>query len=86
MKNKLNKKILILSVIAIILFVSLVFTVVQNFGLKNEVEELEKTMNDVSMNTLNDFNLFLIDKVEKCEAVTLMVNDKSVTVNNIHCE
>ena len=79
-KNKFNKNILILLIV--ILSVILIFLAIQNLNLKNEVASLNKDVKGA----IDNFNLFLIDKVGKCEAVTLMVEDKSATVNNIHCE
>ena len=86
MKNKSNKNILILSTIAIILFVILIFALFQNFNLRNEINELNKNMGDVFANALNDFNLFVMSKVDGCEAVTLVSDNKSVTINEVHCE
>ncbi len=42
MKNKINKNVLVF--VCIILFVSLVFVCVQNFGLKNEIDDLKETL------------------------------------------
>lgn len=85
MKNKLNKKIFLLCLV-VILFLCLIFAIFQNIKLQKEIVELNKSSDDVFRNTLEDFNLFLIEKIENCEAVTLVSNNKSITVNEIHCK
>jgi cell division protein FtsL len=78
-------KILIFFVICF-LAISLAFLTFQNYQLKNEIQELNKGIETKSMNAVNDFVGFVISKVDKCEPVTLMANDKSATVNKMGCE
>jgi hypothetical protein len=85
MKNKI-RKILVLLILFLILSASLIFAIFQNIKLQKEIVELNKTLDDVFRNTLDDFNLFLVEKLENCEAVTLVSEDKSITINNVHCK
>jgi hypothetical protein len=85
MKNKLNKKIFLLCLV-VILFLCLIFAIFQNIKLQKEIVKLNKSTDDVFRNTLEDFNSFLVEKLENCEAVTLISENKTITVNEIHCE
>jgi hypothetical protein len=80
-----NKKIFLLC-FAIILFLCLIFAIFQNIKLQKEIVKLNKSADDILRRTLEDFNLFLVEKLEKCEAVTLVSEDKSITINNVHCK
>lgn len=80
-----DRKILILSVVCLILFLCLVVVLVWSFSLKGEVRRLNDNINTLSLNAVNDFSLFVMSKVDRCEAVTLMAEDKSITINNVEC-
>jgi hypothetical protein len=89
--KKINKKVLkknkemILGILCLILVLSLVFVLVWNFSLKKEIKELNENLDVLSVNAVNDFSLFVMSKVDKCEAVTLMAEDKTITINNVEC-
>jgi hypothetical protein len=90
--KKINKKILkklnkefALKVAILVLILSLVFVLVWNFSLKKEIKELNENLDILSVNAVNDFSLFVMSKVDKCEAVTLMAEDKTITINNVEC-
>ena len=82
--NSLTKRFLLC--FAIILFLCFIFAIFQNFKLQKEIVELNKSADDIFRRTLEDFNLFLVEKLERCEAVTLVSENKSITINNVHCE
>ncbi|MEN7982620.1 MAG: hypothetical protein ABFQ65_04185 [Nanoarchaeota archaeon] len=83
--NRANKKVLILGIVCLILLVGLIFALVWNFNLKNDIRELNENINILSVSAVNDFSLFVMRKVDKCEPVTLMADDKSITINNVNC-
>ena len=83
--RRLNREIIVLGALCLILFLSLVFVLIWNFNLKNEIKNLNENINTLSVQSVNDFSLFVMSKVDKCEAVTLMADDKSITINNVNC-
>jgi cell division protein FtsL len=92
MIKRINKKILkklsiefALKVAILVLVLSLVFVLLWNFNLKKEIKELNENIDILSVNAVNDFSLFVMSKVDKCEAVTLMAEDKTITINNVEC-
>jgi cytoskeletal protein RodZ len=84
--KKLDKEIIVLIILCCVLFVGFISVLIWNFGLKSEVRELSENINTLSTESVRDFSLFVMSKVDKCEAVTLMDGDKSITVNNIQCK
>ena len=68
--------------IIIFLAITIIFLLIQNSNLNKEVTKVNQDFEKA----LDNFNLFLIEKVEKCESVMLMVGNQSAIVNNIHCE
>ena len=80
--KKSNKDNLFLYVVIVILCLILIFLTIQNFHLQKEVTKLNNSLKSV----LDNFNLFLIEKVGKCESVMLMIGNKSAVVNEVHCK
>lgn len=84
--KNLEKNVLVLGILVFVLVVALVFFVVQNFNLKKDIKNLNENINTLSVRAVNDFSLFVASKVENCEPVTLMADDKSITINNVECK
>lgn len=68
--------------IIILLTLIAIFLIIQNFNLNKEVAQLNKDVEGA----MDNFQLFLIEKFEKCESVMLMVGNKSALINEVHCE
>ena len=86
----MNKTALILLTISVALAIALSLVYMQNMQLKEQVNEQINEQNKEYetgvMEGVNDFTLFVINKVKACQAVTLMANKESATVIDAACK
>ena len=82
---RFDRNILMLGALCLVLFVCLVFVLIWNFSLRSEVRGLNDNIDILSVSAVNDFTLFVMSKVDRCEAVTLMGAGRSVVVNKEGC-
>ena len=73
-------------IVGFILFVAFIFLIVQNLSLKKEMKIVRNDFDTFSLNAVNDFSLFVMSKVSNCEGVTLVADDKSITINDVNCK
>ena len=81
----MNKTALILLTTSFILAIALSLLYMQNMQLKDQINEQNKEYERGVMEGVNDFTLFVINKVKACQAVTLMANKESATVIDAAC-
>ena len=82
---KMKKTISILLTI-FILAIALSLLYMQNMQLKEQINQQNKEYERGVMEGVNDFTLFVINKVKACQAVTLMANQASATVIDAACK
>ena len=82
----MNKTALILLTTSFILAIALSLLYMQNMQLKDQINEQNKEYERGVMEGVNDFTLFVINKVKACQAVTLMANKESATVIDAACK